>query len=195
MTPLTESMLVSGAVPLPRFVPTIADREYRLVMVESSIVGVVTPSDVVQLPVRLLVFATLVHLEETVANVVRWHVNDDQRLLVETLRPERRGAVRQLLERQARSGLNPSPIDVMAFGDKADLLFDSGAVPEAAGDRDEFKRFRELRNKIAHVQSYAETREELADFLQHVRAMALWLERLTGMLPADVLASPADEIA
>jgi hypothetical protein len=72
MTPLSESMLVAGSQSLVRFLPRIADREYRLVVEEQRIMGVVTPSDVVQLPVRLLVFASLIHLEETMANVLRW---------------------------------------------------------------------------------------------------------------------------
>jgi hypothetical protein len=62
VTPLAESMLVAGSLSLVAFLPRIADRDYRLVLERERIMGVVTPSDVVQLPVRLLVFALLISL-------------------------------------------------------------------------------------------------------------------------------------
>jgi hypothetical protein len=62
VTPLAESMLVAGSLSLVAFLPRIADRDYRLVLERERIIRVVTPSDVVQLPVRLLVFALLISL-------------------------------------------------------------------------------------------------------------------------------------
>jgi predicted transcriptional regulator len=75
--PLTEAMLVAGSRSLLGFLPTIADREYRLVIDDSGIRGVVTPSDVVQLPVRLLIFALLAHLEELMRANIRQKEPDD----------------------------------------------------------------------------------------------------------------------
>jgi hypothetical protein len=193
MTPLSESMLVAGALSLVRFLPRIADREYRLVVEEHRIVGVVTPSDVVQLPVRLLVFASLIHLEETMANVLRWATNDDQQRMLDALRADRRGIVRRLLARQAAADLNPQPIDAMFFGDKADLLFDLGVLDDSEHDRALFRAFRDLRNRVDHAQSYAETRAELDEFLGHVEQLRVWIDRLTRMLPAEVVALSGDE--
>src|SRR4051794_5049764 len=70
-TPLSEQMLVAASVPLTSFLPTINQQPYRLVVAEAGIKGLVTPSDVVQLPVRLLVFALLAHLEELMRAAIR----------------------------------------------------------------------------------------------------------------------------
>ena len=85
------------------------------------------------------------------------------------------------------------PVDVMGFGDKADLLFDTGAVLDRAGERRLFMAFRDLRNRVDHAQSYAETREELHDFLMHVREMGEWIDKLTRLLPREALALPGED--
>jgi hypothetical protein len=192
MTPLSEGMLISGAVSLVRFLPRIADRKYRLVVEDERIMGLVTPSDVVQLPVRLLVFASLTHLEETMTNVLRWKVNDDQDVLLDALRPDRRGAVAQTLERLGRADLNPTPANAMAFGDKTELVFDIHVIDEEGDERSQLLALRDLRNRIAHAQEYAVDREELEEFLNQVTQIQRWIDRLTAVLPADALALPAD---
>jgi hypothetical protein len=192
MKPLAESMLIAGDVPLVHLLPNIPDREYRLVLEGSRVMGVVTPSDVVQLPVRLLVFALLIHLEETMSNVIRAHTNDDQNEILDALPPDRRARVQRLLKKHAESGLNPSPVDAMYFGDKAVLMFDLGVVPDIPVDRKLFDDFRELRNRVDHALEYAETREKLESFIEHVQQMETWIARLTGLLPEEALALPGE---
>jgi hypothetical protein len=182
--PLTEAMLVAGSKSLLSFLPTIADRPYQLVMDESRIGGVVTPSDVVQLPVRLLVFALLAHIEELMrANIRQKEPNDD--LAVEHLDSARLKEVRKTLRLQKKKGLNPGPLDVTQFIDKANLLFELEVVEESASDRRLFIELYELRNKVDHVDRYAETRTKLTDFLRHIRELEAWIQRLTDALPAD----------
>lgn len=195
MAPLAEPMLIAGSVSLVSFLPRIDDRPYRLVVDEERITGVVTPSDVVQLPVRLLVFTLLVHLEETMRNLIRDRVGDDSDRILGALDATARGRIEQLLERHARANLNPSPLDVTSFMDKADLMFDLRVITEGAADRAQFKEFRDLRNKIDHVQDFAETREQLGRFLGLIAAMQNWIERLTNEFPAGALLAPGDERA
>ena len=194
MTPLAEPMLIAGSVSLVSFLPRIDERPYRLVVDEERITGVVTPSDVVQLPVRLLVFTLLVHLEETMRNLIRARVSDDH-LILGALDGGARGRVERLLTRHARANLNPSPLDVTGFMDKADLMFDLRVIQEGAGERELFREFRDLRNKVDHVQDFAETREQLARFLGLFVAMQDWIERLTNEFPPDALLAPGDERA
>ena len=182
--PLTEAMLVAGSKSLLGFLPTIADRPYRLVIDESGIGGVVTPSDVVQLPVRLLVFALLAHLEELMRANIRQKEPDDDRA-VQHLDSARLKEVRKTLRLQKKKGLNPGPLDVTQFIDKANLLFELEVVEETAGDRKLFVELYELRNKVDHVDRYAETRKKLTDFLRHIRELDVWIQRLTDALPDD----------
>jgi hypothetical protein len=192
MTPLAEPMLIAGSLSLVSFLPRIAERPYRLVVDEEHIGGVVTPSDVVQLPVRLLVFTLLVHLEETMRDLIRYRVGDDGERILSALEADPRRRIERLLERHARSNLNPSPLDVTGFMDKANLLFDLRVIPEGDGERDLFREFRELRNKVDHVQDYGESRQQLSRFLFLVQAMQQWIERLTQEFPPATPAVPVE---
>lgn len=182
--PLSETMLIAGSVSLRSFLPHINDRPYRLVVDANGIQGVVTPSDVVQLPVRLLVFALLAHLEELMRASIR-QKQPDAELAVAGLEPERRKLVRRTLKRQKTKDLNPSPLDVTAFIDKANLLFSLGVLQDNAQDRRLFEEFYELRNKVDHVDRYAQTPKALEGFLGHIRQLEAWIDRLTDGLPTD----------
>ena len=187
MRPLAEPMLIAGSVSLVSFLPRIAEQPYRLVVDAERIDAVVTPSDVVQLPVRLLVFTLLVHLEETMRDLIRYRVGDDDQRILGALDPDARRHIKRLLRRHARSNLNPSPLDVTGFMDKANLLFDLRVIPERDGERELLRELRDLRNKVDHVQDYAESREQLARFLYLVEAMQQWIERLANEFPPGTI--------
>jgi hypothetical protein len=127
-------MLISGSVSLVEFLPRIAERPYRLVLEGERVIGVVTPSDVVQLPVRLLVFTLLVHLEETMRSLIRWKVGDE--VARNALSARRRRQLDLTLAKQRESGLNPLPLDATQFADKAQLLFDLGLTEDNPDDRE-----------------------------------------------------------
>jgi hypothetical protein len=186
-TPLSEHMLIAGSVPLKQFLPRIADRAYRLVISENGISGVVTPSDVVQLPVRLLVFALVAHLEELMRTAIR-QVEPDDAKAVAALGKKRRDRVEGTLRSQAKKDLNPAPLDVTQFIDKANLLFNLRVVPERGGDRELFQAFYDLRNKVDHVDQYAETPTSLREFLHLVAQLEEWIGQLSALIPED---SPA----
>ena len=58
-------------------------------------------------------------------------------------------------------------------------------MEESGGDRKLFTELYELRNKVDHVDRYAETRKKLTDFLRHIRELETWIQRLTDALPDD----------
>jgi hypothetical protein len=93
--------------------------------------------------------------------------------------------VQKTLQLQRKKGLNPSPLDVTQFIDKAHLLFDLAILEESGGDRKLFAELYDLRNQVDHVDRYAETPEQLADFLRHIRELESWIQRLSDILPDD----------
>ena len=190
-TQLSEEMLVAGSMSLRNYLPAIATRPYRLVVGDSGISGVVTPSDVVQLPVRLLVFALVAHLEEVMRAVIRQEQPDDEQA-VRLLTAERLKNVRKTLRRQKSKGINPAPLDVTQFIDKAHILFELDVIDARPGDWTLFEEFYDLRNRVDHVDRYAETPAKLAAFLEHVRQLETWIDRLTALLPPDAPAVQID---
>jgi hypothetical protein len=65
-----DGLLVASDEPLKRFIPLLVESPYRLVVRGTRIEGIVTNSDVHKLPVRLLAFALVTHLEMTMADVI-----------------------------------------------------------------------------------------------------------------------------
>jgi predicted transcriptional regulator len=59
MRPLDDSLLVSADEPLTSFVPCLRTNAFRLVVRGTEIRGIVTRSDLIKLPVRLVAFAKL----------------------------------------------------------------------------------------------------------------------------------------
>jgi hypothetical protein len=175
-TPLTEEMLVTAGEPLVSFLPTIASPRYRLVVDGRRITGVVTASDVTQLPVRLLVFALLTHLEQTMLAAIRRASGEWE--AIDRLASDRQEKVSEAFERQKDRELNSSPLELTQFSDKAELLFELGLVEPTDPVRQFFWDCYDLRNAVAHARRYAESAGELEHFLDLLGEMQLWTERL-----------------
>jgi predicted transcriptional regulator len=79
MRNLDDGILVAANEPLLDFMPLMADIPfYRLVLTGSRINGIVTRSDLLKLPVRLLGFAMVTNLELMMQEVIQHQLPDDQ---------------------------------------------------------------------------------------------------------------------
>lgn len=94
MRALHDGLLVAADEPLKGFIPLLVDTPHRLVVRGSRIEGIVTSSDIHKLPVRLLAFALVTHLEMTMAAVIGHTWEDDR--WIELLNDGRRAKVPSL---------------------------------------------------------------------------------------------------
>ena len=183
MNALQEPVLIAGTTSLVEFLPRIAERPYRLVLEGERVTGVVTPSDVVELPVRLLVFTLLLHLEEVMRSLIRSTVGDETAR--RALQSNRREQLGRTLKKRA-SGLNPLPLDATQFSDKATLLFLSALDQRQPGSPAAIRSFfYDLPNAVAHAHDYARDAASLEDFLGHIEQLHAWIEQLTEMIPPE----------
>jgi len=75
---LDDSMLVSAEEPLTGFISLLEEKpHYRLVVLGTRIAGIVTRSDLIKLPVRLVAFMAITHLEILMADLIRARCGDD----------------------------------------------------------------------------------------------------------------------
>src|SRR5205807_6667849 len=70
MQPLCEGLIVSADMPIADLIPQLRESHYRLVLRGGRIDGLVTQSDLLKLPVRLVVFALITHLEQVMADLI-----------------------------------------------------------------------------------------------------------------------------
>ena len=74
---LDDSMLASADEPLTSFVPRLKTSPFRLVLKGTRIDGIVTRSDLIKLPVRLVAFTQICHLEMEMTALIRTRYIDD----------------------------------------------------------------------------------------------------------------------
>jgi len=167
MRALDDSVLVSAEEPLKRFLPLLCDAEYRLVVRGTSIEGIVTRGDVHKLPVRLLAFALVTHLETTMADVIARQSPDDAWLGL--LSPARRQKVEEKLAVLRARHLDPPLVELTEFADKRDLLAKQGHLgrgKERERATKDLRDVEDLRNVVAHAATYAQSEPGLREFLR-----------------------------
>jgi len=179
MRPLDDTMLVSADEPLARFLPTLADGPYRLVVRGTRIGGIVTRSDVLKLPVRLLAFTLVTHLEMVMARLIQHKYPHDGEWLVK-LSKGRREKIEDKFAKLRQSKLDVSWLESADFCDKRDLVAKLYMVGKLFVD--DLKDIEELRNTVAHAGNYGGNQEALLDFLRVLGRTQYWIAELTNRI-------------
>jgi CBS domain-containing protein len=153
MQPLREGLMVSANMPIAELIPELRENHYRLVLSGSRIAGLVTRSDLLKLPVRLVVFALIAHLEQVMADLVsaRW---PNESWLAEL--SEGRQEIIKTKESDLRNrGMNLPKIELTEFCDKADLC-----KQFVEGSKSRFKEepanLRDLRDQLVHNATFVD---------------------------------------
>lgn len=179
MQPLGESILVSADAPLLEFI--LNNSLERLVIQGTKIYGLVTRSDLLKLPVTLLGFALVTHVETELLTMLHATGISEQKWLgyLSGKRKEEIGKkYRQLKDKRA----DPDPLELTYFSDKIIIMERlADEEPQIAGLPDketigQLKAIKQLRNTIVHTgkDDNADTIEQLIDRLRFTRA---WIER------------------
>jgi predicted transcriptional regulator len=202
MEPLRDWMLVSRSANLRKVVRGLArpDRRFRLVVGDSSIEGIVTRSDVHKLPVRMLAFTMVTHLESILAATIRDAYPDSndwlQVLATDELpadfHEEARKALNGSYGEKAVERLrcdarklqadDPDLLDMTGFPAKWFLVYVARSMPLFyVSDMALIQRM--VRNKVAHSAEYAPSDDALDNFEQRLTAIEYWIKDLSGGAP------------
>ena len=179
MRPLDDTMLVSANEPLARFLPMLAECPYRLVVQGTRIGGIVTRSDALKLPVRLLAFTLVTHLETILGSLIQLKYPRDGGWIGK-LSKGRREKIEDKFAKLRQSKLDLSWLESADFCDKRDLvakLYKMGK-PFVA----DLKDIEDLRNTVAHAGSYGGNQEALLEFLRVLGRTQYWIAELTNKL-------------
>lgn len=183
MRPLDDALLVAADEPLKAFIPLLVQSPHRLVVGRGPrIEGIVTSSDVHKLPVRLLAFALVTHLEMTMADVIKKTSTDNDWL--EKLGKARRERVIQKLADLRAKNIDPPLLELTDFCDKRDVLAKKGLLgtSKAEGVKD-LRRIEELRNSVAHAATYAQDSRQLREFVGLLELTEAWIRHLPRASP------------
>ena len=182
---LDDGILVAAEQPLDKFLALMAEPPYyRLVLDGVQVSGIVTRSDLLKLPVRLLAFTLVTSLETMMKDVITdsfpndadwWGYLSD-------------GRREKICTRQAdfkKKRMDPPILDLTEYCDKYTILFKHFDLGDQF--KSELVKAEDLRNAVAHGRSYADNEESLKDFINTLNRAQHWIKYLNSQLPGKDL--------
>lgn len=176
MRRLDESILISAEEPLTKVLPLLQDSAYRLVLRGPEIRGIVTRSDIIKLPVRLVAFTLITHLEMVMAEVIQTRCPSAEQWL-QLLSPGRQQKMNEKFAALKGENLHLPLLEFTDFCDKRTIL---KKLMDLGNDfEDALVGVEELRNTLAHAGGFAQDANKLNEFLNRLRLTQKWIDYLS----------------
>ena len=154
--PFEEDQVLRDTTPLVDVVLALKDLPYAFVRVLGDVGGIVTREDLQDPPVRMWLFGMVTIIEMYYLRMIDQQLGDDG--WRQYLSPARVAKAEELLEERRRRNQNPSLLDCLQFGDKAQIVARDETLRTRAGfpSRKQavraMKMVERLRNNLAHTQ-------------------------------------------
>jgi hypothetical protein len=180
MNQLSEDNMIGADAGILAFLKSADHNGCRLVMSGAEISGLVTHSDLQQLPVRASLFALITHLEMTMAEAIRREFDGSDRWK-SRLPTDRLDKVESKLKAAIAADNVVDDLLFTEFCDKITVIRKSKRFSEGKGKFErEMNMAQELRNNLAHANDYAATRDAVTRLCDTVRKVESWIEHLSS---------------
>lgn len=176
MSRLNGSLLIAAQAPLMAYVRLAPAGPYRLVVTEKGISGIVTRSDLLKLPVRLLAFAFVTHLEMLMADVIRDRCGVDGNAWLEYLTDGRKQKIAEKQRSLGRDSLDPALLELADFCDKRVVVAKLLALGKEFTEH--LEEIEKLRNSLAHAATFLNNDAEVSAFVERMRIAERWIDEL-----------------
>lgn len=169
--PLSESNLIGGNASILDFVMAADSRPCRLVVSGARIEGLVSLSDLQQLPVRSALFAMITGIELSMSDLIRNRHTEDSWLSL--LPNERATKIEIEISQSKRVDGFVDALLFTQFSDKSTIIRKTLSKAELGSSKNSLKKnlneLRELRDNLAHANEYAATPSEGRNVCKLVR--------------------------
>jgi hypothetical protein len=173
-------MLISESTPISEFISI--PGAFRLVVRRGAIQGIVTRSDLNKLPVRLLSFGVITHLEIQMACLITKRYQDDSWL--DHLDARRRAQIEKQFQRDLAGPDwegRTTRLGCSYLMDKFEILQAEPDIGEALSA--DSKELNLLRRKLAHSDDYVwDMDEPLENFCKRYQLAQKWVMRFNELL-------------
>lgn len=180
MQPLGESILVSADASLLEYI--LNDSLDRLVIHGTKIHGLVTRSDLLKLPVTLLGFALVTHVEAVMLTMLRATDISEQTWLGYLDQGSRKD-IRKQYKRLSDKRSDPDLLELTTFSNKHTILEHLAAEEAYASclpDKEsisQLEKIRQLRNMVAHTGGKDDSPDSIQELIDRLRLTQSWIER------------------
>lgn len=191
MAPLCEDNLIGADASILSFVKDADKKPCRLVMAGCCIEGLVTLSDLQKFPVRIALFALVTQLEMTMTGAIRREFQDSTEWK-RRLPAERCLKVEEKRSVAAKDDNWVDDLFYTEFADKKVIILDSGLFSASKGSfKSAMERAESLRNRLAHANEYASTREAALAVSKTVQDIENWIGWLNAWPSAGAVRKAA----
>lgn len=178
MRPLCEELIVSADMPLADLIPLLRENHFRLVLRNNRLDGLVTQSDLLKLPARMLLFGLITHLELCLRALIQqrkpWPGWFD------ALSEGRREKIKELRGELTKSRFEPDALEFTNFSDAVRVL---AKEPDLDGRfANDMHAIKDLRNGIAHAKTFVSSPADVADFVARFESLRAWIGKITEMV-------------
>ncbi len=183
MQRLADKMLISKSTGILTYISVAAGQPYHLVVDGNGIDGIVTPSDLLKLPVRTVLFTLLTRLELIMGSAIRALFPSDGDW-ISLLKPNRQAKLEKEFGSGSLRGIYITRLSFAQWCDKRDILNEGHFKKHKTAVCDfyqDMKRLEELRNDVAHANNYGTNISELN---KQVSRAIQWIGELSKLIDA-----------
>ncbi|WP_417605582.1 CBS domain-containing protein [Primorskyibacter flagellatus] len=157
--PLSEEIVIGADASIFDFVMQADTYPTNLVVSGNQIAGLVSLSDLQTLPVRASLFALITSLEMAMALAIQKRFPQSEGWMSLLSEGRRQKLINGIAEAKAQDGF-VSEIAFTQLSDKADIIRKAQLLSPNCGEvKERFKTIRDLRDNLAHANTYAVTSE------------------------------------
>ena len=159
--PFSETLVVGADATIIEFLTSAHEQPTKLVVSGHRVAGLVSLSDLQQLPVRAALFTLVTSLEIVMADWIEAQWPDEPESWLDLLSQGRREKVREKMEDFKNSDSFVNEVLCTEFADKCTIIRLQAPLP--AGRRRmqrEFSAIRKLRDRLAHASHFAQSPQE-----------------------------------
>lgn len=179
----SEDLMIGSDASIYEFVLEADSRPTRLVVSGNRVAGLISISDLQQLPVRASLFTLLTALEMAMSRRIEAKWPDESERWKALLSGKRRSDLQSKVEQAKQADVYVSDIVLTQLCDKATVLRKANLLDGSSKSlKRNFRVVEELRNSLAHSNFYAETPEAAYDLCEAVRViLGIKTELLNGI--------------
>lgn len=174
MRNLDSTLIISADSPLNTLIEQSSEWTYKLVLDEHGIDGIVTRSDLLKLPVRVLCFSYVSHLELLMAMKIRKEFGDSDQEWKRLLEPERVEKIESKVKNLKSKREELDLIEMMDFCDKREVIrkkFNPGNH-----FKKDLEEIEDLRNSLAHSGEFIGPRKGIKGFIRIMVSLQKWIQ-------------------
>jgi hypothetical protein len=184
VVPLNERMLMGADGSLLAFLQTADSQRFRLLLLDTEIVGLVTLSDLQKLPVYSVLFGLVIAVEMLMVEWIRKRCQGDDALWLDKLEKEDRKTIESYWKRAVVGNVAIDRLSCASFGQELVAADGLGLFDGQAQWKGKLGSLQRLRNVVCHGGDIAwspDSALELPKRARDAQAAVKWLETQRGV--------------